>query len=706
MSNNPFSQYLDSVQRTLRTGKATEHSYRPHLKALIEALATKVEAINEPKRVECGAPDYAVCRREKHGPVTLGYIEAKDIGISLNTELRSDQLKRYLSSLHNLVLTDYLEFKWFVDGEMLMSAHLASVGRQGKLTPDTDGLEQTLLLLSAFLDQEPPPITTPRDLAVRMARLTHMIRDMVHAAFEQNHASPLLRDLKDAFERTLIPDLKTAQFADMLAQTMAYGLFAARCNHQGPAPFRRLGAAREIPRTNPLLRQLFETITGSALDDEPFSVFVDDLVQLFGHADMQAVLSHFGRRGARQDPVLHFYETFLSEYDASVRERRGVYYTPEPVVSYIVRSVDHLLKTRFSCPDGLSSTETVTVRTKVQEESGVGERTESAPRVLILDPACGTGSFLYGVVDHIRQQFAERRQSGMWSGFVRDQLLPRLFGFELLMAPYAVAHLKLGMQLAAQDITDDKRSKWAYDFAGDERLGVYLTNTLEEAARKADWLFGPFRIISDEAHAAARVKRDLPIMVVLGNPPYSGHSANRSWETVGGKKVPTFIGRLLQDYYFVDGKPLGERNPKWLQDDYVKFIRFAQWRIEQTGAGVLAFITNSSYLDNPTFRGMRQQLLNTFTEIYVLDLHGSTKKKEVCPDGSKDQNVFDIQQGVAIGIFVKEPGKEGPARVHHGDLWGLREIKGQGREGRQECLPHQGKYGWLGQNDLSTTEWS
>ena len=246
---------------------------------------------------------------------------------------------------------------------------------------------------------------------------------------------------------------------------------------------------------------------------------------------------------------------------------------------------------------------------------------------------------------------------------MRDHLLQRLFGFEFMIAPYAIAHTRLGLQL----------SELGYDFRSDERLGIYLTNTLEEAQKISENVF--VQGLSEEATEANRVKKDLPIMVVLGNPPYSGHSANKSWDLVKGKKVLNFIGRLLKDYYKVDGQPLGEKNPKWLQDDYVKFIRFGQWRIEQTGAGILAFITNHSYLDNPTFRGMRQQLMNVFSEIYILDLHGNLKKKETCPDGSPDVNVFDIQQGVAIGIFVKRVGYEGSAKVYHADFWGLRKSK-------------------------------
>ncbi|MEG3929319.1 MULTISPECIES: Eco57I restriction-modification methylase domain-containing protein [unclassified Microcoleus] len=238
--------------------------------------------------------------------------------------------------------------------------------------------------------------------------------------------------------------------------------------------------------------------------------------------------------------------------------------------------------------------------------------------------------------------------ANQWDSYVRDNLLNRLFGFELLMAPYAIAHLKLGLEL----------QELGYKFKDKQRLGIYLTNTLDEAMKKSEILFGQF--VAQEANEASMVKRDTPVMVVLGNPPYSGHSANKS----------KWIESLVQDYYYVDGLPLGERNSKWLQDDYVKFIRFGQWRVSETGYGVLAFVTNHGYLDNPTFRGMRQNLMQTFTDIYILDLHGNSKKKEVSPDGSPDQNVFDIQQAVSIGIFIKAPGKHTPAKVHHAELWG------------------------------------
>ena len=418
----------------------------------------------------------------------------------------------------------------------------------------------------------------------------------------------------------------------MLAQTLAYGLFSARLRDLTPG-FTRQEAQTLIPRTNPFLRDFFYQITGPQLDDEPFASFVDDLVALLAHTDMHAILADFGKRTRQEDPVVHFYETFLAAYDPKLRESRGVYFTPEPVVSYIVRSVDYLLKTRFNLPEGLADTSKVTVRNtdpaKVVKGTDQIRKTAESHRVLVLDPATGTGTFLYGVVDLIRQRFIEQGNAGMWPGYVREHLLPRLFGFELLMAPYAVAHFKLALQLAGQDLPEALRKDWAYDFASDERIRVYLTNTLEAPHEHTGLpLFTQF--LATETDAANQVKQDLPIMVVLGNPPYSGHSPIKAPGSATCYRANCRMVRPLPTITRSMASPWA-RNPKWLQDDYVKFIRWAQWRIEQTGAGILAFITNHGYLDNPTFRGMRQALMQTFDEIYILDLHGNAKKKETAP---------------------------------------------------------------------------
>jgi predicted helicase len=658
--------YLDEVGEYYQQGIATEHTYRGTLQNLLEKLEAGIRATNEPKRITCGAPDYII----KRNNLTIGYVEAKDVGISLDKVEKDEQLKRYLRALDNLILTDYLEFRWYVQGEKRMAARIGSI-RNKRITLEKDGVKLGTELLHSFLEHRGEPIRKPQELAKRMARLAHLIHDIITDAFRQEVVSDTIQDLYTVFQDLLLPELTESAFADMFAQTIAYGLFAARYNHKGNTPFRREDAAKEIPRTNPFLRKLFGTIAGPDLDYEPFVGFVDELAQVLAFTDMEAVLADFGKRTRQEDPIVHFYETFLAQYDPKLRELRGVYYTPEPVVSYIVRSVDYLLRKHFDCPDGLADTATSSYTTV--DEKGK-EHLERKPRVLILDPAAGTGTFLYNVIEHIRETYRQMNNAGMWSGYVREHLLPRLFGFEVLMAPYAMAHLKLSMQLAALDLPESERKTWAYDFKTDERLGIYLTNTLDEALKRSEVIFG--RYISDEANEAAKVKQGYPVMVVLGNPPYSnfGQTNKRGW-----------ILNLLKDY------KLGLKEKKLnLDDDFIKFIRFGQWRIEQTGHGILAFIVSNTYIDGLTHRRMRQSLLETFSDIYILNLHGSIKRKEKCPDGSRDENVFDITQGVAVCIFIKKPGMDGSANVYYSDLWGQRERK----------------YSTLVETDITTTQWT
>ena len=641
---DPFKTYLHALQTALAAGDATEHTHRPALKTLLESLGERLTATNEPRQVtECGKPDMTVSQ----GPVLLGYVETKDVGVNLDAEERGPQLKRYREALPNLILTDYLEFRWYVKGERRAVASLGTVERDGKIRAKKETLAAVGELLAQFLALKLPSIGTAKELALRMAKLAGLMHNAALKTLEIEPPTGTLKGWLAAFEKTLVPNLSPEQFADMYAQTLTYGLFAAKVTVEAGQDLRRDTAAGLLPETNPFLKRLFYHLAGPEVPPT-VSWVVDDMVSLLNAADMEAVMSDFGRGSLEKDPVVHFYETFLAAYDPEKRKVRGVYYTPEPVVSYIVRAIDYLLKDRFSRPWGLADRNT-----------------------LILDPACGTGTFLHSVIALIYDTLCAKGQAGGWASYVSQSLLPRIFGFELLMAPYAVAHLKLGLLLKEK----------GFDFPPGQRLGVYLTNTLDEGFKKAEVL--PLAgFITEESNSAARIKKEDPIEVVLGNPPYAGHSANASLRREVGltgavRTVRTFIGRLIEDYKQVDGKPLGEKNPKWLQDDYVKFLRWGQWRITQTGKGVLAMITNHGYLDNPTFRGMRQQLMQTFSEIYLLNLHGNAKKKEVCPDGSKDENVFDIQQGVAIGLFVKSPDSPTPARVHYADLWGIREGKNQ-----------------------------
>ena len=640
-------QYLRVIEKQFSAGNATEHTHRPALKAFVESLLRGVTATNEPKRVKCGAPDFIVTK----GEIPVGYIEAKDVGLSLDNAENSDQIERYRQSLGNLILTNYLEFRWYVrptsertneypEAEHRLTARLATVGKAGKFRVEESGPEHVVKLLNAFLRTQVPTVQSAKELAIRMAALASLIRDTIRNALSEEGERGSLHQQMQGFREVLIHDLSDDQFADMYGQTISYGLFAARCSQKDSQHFTREHAAYDLPKTNPFLRKMFNHIAGPELD-ERIAWAVDDLAELLHRANIGAILRDFGKRTRREDPVVHFYETFLAAYDPEMREARGVYYTPEPIVSYIVRSIDYLLKVDFQLTAGLADC------SKVRLESS--DRNMDVHKVLILDPATGTGTFLYGVINHIFESF--KNNEGMWSGYVSEHLLPRLFGFELLMAPYAVAHMKLGLLLA----------ETGYGFQTDERLGVYLTNTLEEAHKVSKMpLFTQW--LAQEANAASKIKQEKPVMVVTGNPPYSVSSQNKG----------DWISALIEDYK----KDLNEKKLN-LDDDFIKFFRFAQWRINQTGYGILAFISNNVYLDGLTHRRMRQSLMNTFDEIYVLDLHGNSNKKERSPDGSKDENVFDIQQGVAIGIFVKKPESRGAATVRHAELWGLRETKYQ-----------------------------
>lgn len=612
-----FETYLRSLQKNLQRG--SERTHYPALKTLLDYPSEQIEASIEEKGNKAGIPDFTVRKRE----LLIGYVEAKDLGIDLSTVEKTEQLERYRES-HigaNLILTNYLEFRWYINGKLRLKTVLGEqVNHQIKLIDS----EQTNQLIQGFLNYQGEIINNPEDLAKQMARLTKAIRYAVIEALKLETETGQLHQLQKGFQEVLLPNLEPSTFADMYAQTVAYGLFTARVSHaQNPQnyAFERRTAGLYIPDTNPFLKRLFNTVVDTDVLSQ-INWAVDDLVQLLAQVNMTNILENFGKNTRQEDPVVHFYETFLAAYDAALRKSRGVYYTPEPVVSFIVRSVDLILKNRFNLALGLADYS----KDKITKQ----------PKVQILDPATGTGTFLYTVVNQIYQNLEEMGLGSSWNDYVKDHLFNRLYGFELLMAPYAIAHLKLGLQL----------QNYGYQFQDKQRLGIYLTNTLDEALKKSEILFGQY--VAQEANEAAAIKRDFPVMIVIGNPPYSGHSANNS----------EWISGLIKEYYYVDGLPLGERNPKWLQDDYVKFIRFGQWRIDRTGSGILAFITNHGYLDNPTFRGMRQSLEKTFDEIYIIDLHGNSKKKEVTPNGLPDKNVFDIQQGVAVCFMIKYPQKK------------------------------------------------
>lgn len=652
--------YVESINSRFKLGNATEHTFRGDLAQLIETLVPDIVATNEPKRQKCGAPDYILTRKE----IPIGFIEAKDIGDKdldgTKKTGNKEQFDRYKASLENLIFTDYINFHLYRNGEFVTKISIAEVmGNQIKALPENFSTFENLIKdFALYVGQT---IKSPKKLAEMMAGKARLLADIIANALmsdEKSSSNSTLRDQMEAFKEILIHDITPKGFADVYAQTIAYGMFAARLHDATLPTFSRQEAAELIPKSNPFLRKLFGYIAGPDLDDR-IKWIVDSLVDIFLACNVEEILKDYGKSTKMENPIIHFYETFLSEYDPKLRKARGVWYTPAPVVNFIVRAVDDILKTEFHLSQGLADTSKTKITLNTQNFNKKKQKYETVDqevhKVQILDPATGTGTFLAEVVKHVHQKFAG--QQGIWSNYVEKHLIPRLNGFELLMASYAMAHLQLDLLL----------KDTGYKATSDERLRVYLTNSLEESHPDTNTLFASW--LSDEANEANRVKRDTPVMVILGNPPYSGESANKG----------EWIMKLMEDYKKEPGgkEKLKERNPKWINDDYVKFIRYGQHFIEKNGSGILAFINPHGFLDNPTFRGMRWNLLKTYDKIYTIDLHGNSKKKEVSPDGSADVNVFDIMQGVSINLLIKTGKKKETelGQVFHYDLFGKRDIK-------------------------------
>ena len=663
-----ISTYIDRINHRYRLGNATEHTFRGDLAQLIESIVPDITATNEPKRQSCGAPDYILTKKN----IPIGFIEAKDIGDKdldgLKKTGNKEQFDRYKASLNNLIFTDYLNFHIYQDGVFITKIAIAEVtGNHIRALPENFTVFENLI--KNFCTHIGQTIKSPKKLAEMMAAKARLLSDVIEKALtsdEDSFEDSTLKDQKQAFKQILIHDITPKGFADVYAQTIAYGMFAARLHDPTLPTFSRQEAAELIPKTNPFLRKLFGYIAGPDIDDR-IKWIVDSLVDVFLHCNVHEILKNYGRSTKMEDPIIHFYETFLSEYDPKLRKARGVWYTPAPVVNFIVRAVDDILKTEFGLAQGLADTSKTTIEveatgTAITKGKAKGKRiteTKEVHKVQILDPATGTGTFLAEVVKHIHQKFAG--QQGIWSNYVESHLLPRLNGFELLMASYAMAHLQLDLLL-----TDT-----GYKPKQAQRLRVYLTNSLEESHPDTGTLFANW--LSSEANEANHIKRDTPVMCILGNPPYSVSSTNKG----------EWIQNLIADYK----KDLNERKIN-LDDDYIKFIRYGQYFIEKNGEGVLAYISNNSFIDGITHRQMRHELLKSFDKIYIIDLHGNSKKRETAPDGGIDQNVFDIMQGVSINLFVKTGNKKKDelGKVFHYDLYGKREQK----------------YDFLKENDLST----
>ena len=645
-----INTYLENLQSELVTTNALEHSHRPALKKLFESLKPDILAQNEPARSAHGNPDFIFFKKSNIN-VILGYAETKDVNINLDDVEKTEQLKRYLG-YSNLILTNYIEFRFFRNGVKYQTISIAQL--EGTLLrPKEDNFTHLEDELKAFLEGKPERITSGKRLSEIMGGKARRIRENVFRYLqEKNERNVELEKMYEVMKQLLVHDLLIEKFADMYAQTLVYGLFVARYYDETPDNFSRQEARDLVPASNPFLQGFFDHIVGPNFDKR-LGYIVDELCEVFAIANIREIIQkHFNLFGEsiNKDPIIHFYEDFLKEYDEQMRKSMGAYYTPVPVVQFMIRAVDEVLKSEFNLSEGITSTE------KIQKEIIVqGKKSkEMVHKVQILDPAVGTATFLNEIIKYIYQGF--KGQEGSWKGYVDKELLPRLYGFELMMAPYTIAHLKLAMTLKETGISQFNR-----------RLGVYLTNTLEEGINHRDDLFsfGLTEAISEESKAAGTIKHDRPIMIIIGNPPYSGESNNKGLfekELEVYKQEPT-------------GGKLKERNPKWINDDYVKFIRFAEGMVEKNGEGVVCMITNHGYIDNPTFRGMRWNLVNSFNKLYILDLHGNAKKKEVAPDGGQDENVFNIMQGVAIIIAVKTGKTTKLAEVYKSNLWGKSEQK-------------------------------
>ncbi len=659
-----IDKYINEIDSVYKTHQATEATYRSILQNLLKILLPKVMIIHEPKRSAYGVPDYQLI---KDG-IAISFIETKNLNDKdLKGEkenINKEQFDRYKLALNTIVFTDYLTFYLFENGELTRSASIGQIIEGNVITINTAKEESAFLYIIRKLgDASPQKITQAVKLAEIMAAKAKLIASIITNALSENKTDEdhNLHHKLSAFQKILVHDMDETQFADFYAQTIVYGMFIARINDKTPKTFSRLEAAELIPSFNPFLKKIFKNIALAELHS-CIAWIVDDLAEIFKISDMDRVLKNYGNETGRKDPILHFYEEFLEKYNPKIRDEFGVWYTPTPIVKFIVNAVDEVLMTELDIRGGLANNSKINIRTR-------NGKTKEVHRVQILDPATGTGTFLAEVCNSIYSSYIG--QEGLWPEDVINHLIPRLNGFEYLMAPYTMAHLKLATALHLNEQNTNLP----------ERLNIYLTNSLEEDQPETSLDFGVY--VSDEANAANAIKRETPVMVVMGNPPYNEKSANKG----------DWIMKLMEDYKQEPGSQkeqvskrglktikykntLKEKNPKGINNDYCKFIRLGQHFVNRTEEGVLAYITANTFLDTRLFRGMRYSLLNSFDKIYIINLHGSTMRNESTTE-LKDQCVFDIMQGVAICIYIKSKSQCSStlAKVFYKDIYGSRNFK-------------------------------
>ena len=654
-----FQNYFREIRRKYLTGDFTEITLRTPLENLIENLNKDYNLIQEPKRMrKVGAPDFKVYLRS----VKMGFIETKDLGSNLDKELESEQIQKYKSGINNLILTNYCRFILIREDQNIFDFNLFDVSNldDSKFKVSDEIVDRFMKMITTFFDYDyVPKITTAKELAMILSRKAKLLKDLIEeqlekdiSRIEKNETASSVYDFYGSIKE-LLRDVSIDDCADAYSQTITYGLFLSRIYCKDSID--RDTAMLYIPKRVGIIKRIFINISGDSVPSN-ISWIIDEIVDILNNSDINRILSEIDFRGKKdRDPFTFFYEDFLSEYDPKKRKSLGIYYTPRPVVSFIVNSINGILKKDFGKLIGFADDD-----------------------VTVLDPAVGTGTFLWLAYILTLVELKNKGLSGLIRKKIEDHILRDFYGLEILITPYIISHLKLSLALR----------KWHYEMKDDDRIQVYLANTLEPF--ESHGLIPFMREITRESKIANELKLKKKILVITGNPPYRGSSANK------GKWIKDLLKKGYQHkdgtkdygYYQVDGKPLDERNPKWLQDDYVKFIRFTQWKIDKAGEGIGGLVTNHSYLDNPTFRGMRQSLIKSFNRIYVLNLHGSILKRRKAPDGRRDENVFDIRPGVAISIFVKDK-KHKDTKVFYADLFGTREEK----------------FFWLDRNTIRTVKW-
>lgn len=641
MTTPEFSEYSSAIQQNYQNGDYTEYTNRTPIENLITSLDKSFNLTHEAKRqAELGAPDFTARRDD----ALVGYIETKDLDKDLSDILGTEQIERYLDSIDNVILTNYSRFILLRNSEKVLDIRLFEEDdlSSGSVKINEEKIERLNDLFAEFYSYKHETIESPKRLALEMSQKAQILKELSENQLETDQEEGTSSSVSE-FQRALeglLDDVDNEFTADAFAETVTYSLFLARVNSEEEIKYDE--AYKQIPKSIAIIRELFFNIAGDEMNDN-ISWVVEGISDLLNVTDIESIKNEMDFRGTTdKDPFSHFYEYFLSEYNETRRQNRGEYYTPRPVVNYISNMVNHTLKENFDKRLGLAQND-----------------------VKVLDPAVGTGTFLWLTYLVAIKELQNNGLKGTIGQEIENHFLEDFYGIELMFTPYIISHLKLAMVL----------KDWDYELEDDDRIQVYLSNSLEPE-EETEGASAFLNQLDEESRKANKIKQDEDIIAILGNPPYKGESENKGeWINSLLKGYERADGSEDDGYYQVDGESIDEKNSRYLKDDYVKFIRFSQWKIDQNDKGVAGLITNHSFLDNPTFRGMRESLMESFHRIFVINLHGNQRRKEQGPNGEKDENVFNIKQGVCITIFVRNPDKFDESKVLYADKYGNQSEK-------------------------------